>query len=98
MRSAFHFLPYAPVLFMSALTGQRVTNALELALEINNARNTRIPTSRLNTILREAVRDHPPTSNHKGAHLRIFYATQAQVDPPVFLFFTNAAASGAFRL
>ena len=91
VRNAFHFLPYAPLLFISALTGQRVTNALELALEIQNARHTRIPTSRLNTILREAVRDHPPTSIHKGAHLRIFYATQAQVDPPVFLFFTNAA-------
>ena len=91
VRSAFHFVPYAPVRFISALTGQRVTEALELALEIKNARRTRISTSKLNALLREAVRDHPPTSIHKGAHLRIFYATQAQVDPPVFLFFTNAA-------
>jgi GTP-binding protein len=91
VRSALHFIPYAPLLFISALTGQRVQNVLELALEIQNERNTRISTSKLNTILRDAVRDHPPSSVHKGAHLRLYYATQAQVNPPVFLFFTNAA-------
>ena len=91
VRASFHFVPYAPLLFISALTGQRVTHALELALEINSARKTRISTSKLNALLRDAVREHPPTSIHKGAHLRLFYATQAQVDPPVFLFFTNAA-------
>ena len=91
VRSAFHFIPYAPLLFISALTGQRVTNVLDLALEIRDSRKTRISTSKLNTLLRDAVRDHPPTSIHKGAHLRLYYATQAQVDPPVFLFFTNAA-------
>ncbi len=90
VRSALHFIPYAPLLFISALTGQRVTDAIELALEIESERKTRISTSKLNTILRDAVRDHPPSSIHKGAHLRIFYATQAQVDPPVFLFFSNA--------
>ncbi|MDQ5854593.1 MAG: ribosome biogenesis GTPase Der, partial [Chloroflexota bacterium] len=91
VRSALHFIPYAPLLFISALTGQRVTDAIELALEIKSERMTRISTSKLNTMLREAVRDHPPSSIQKGAHLRIFYTTQAQVDPPVFLFFTNAA-------
>ena len=91
VRAALHFIPYAPLLFISALTGQRVTDAIELALEIMSERKTRISTAKLNTLLREAVRDHPPTSIHKGAHLRIFYATQAQVNPPVFLFFTNAA-------
>ncbi len=91
VRKALHFIPWAPLLFISALTGQRVTNALETALEIRNSRATRISTGKLNTLLRDAVRDHPPTSIHKGAHLRLFYATQAQADPPVFLFFTNAA-------
>src|SRR3954452_19472920 len=91
VRTAFHFVPYAPLLFISALTGQRVTQVLDLALEVKNERMTRIPTSRLNTILRDAVREHPPTSIHKGAHLRIFYATQPQVAPPVFLFFANHA-------
>lgn len=90
VQAELHFIPYAPTLFISALTGQRVEKILELALQINGERNTRIPTSRLNTILRDSVRAHPPSSIHKGAHLRIFYATQAQVAPPVFLFFTNA--------
>ncbi len=90
VRNELHFIPYAPLLFISAKTGQRVDKILDLALEINGERNTRIPTSKLNNILRDAVRDHPPASIHKGAHLRIFYATQAQVAPPVFLFFSNA--------
>ncbi|GAC1359268.1 MAG: ribosome biogenesis GTPase Der [Herpetosiphon sp.] len=90
VQKAFHFVPYAPLLFVSALTGQRVEQVLELALQIQTERKTRIPTARLNTILRDAVRDHPPSSVHKGAHLRLFYATQAQVAPPVFLIFTNA--------
>ena len=90
VRSALHFIPYAPVLFISAKTGQRVEKILDLALEINGERNTRVSTSKINTILRDAARAHPPSSIHKGAHLRIFYATQAQVAPPVFLFFSNA--------
>lgn len=90
VRRSFHFIPWAPLLFISAVTGQRVTQVLEIALEIRNARKTRISTSQLNQILRESLRAHPPSSIHKGAHLRIFYATQAQGDPPVFLFFSNA--------
>lgn len=90
VRSSLHFIPYAPVLFISAKTGQRVEKILELGLQINAERNTRISTSKLNALLRDAVRQHPPSSVHKGAHLRIFYATQAQVEPPVFLFFSNA--------
>lgn len=90
VQSTLHFIPYAPMLFISAKTGQRVEKILELAQQINTERNTRISTSKINTILREAVRAHPPSSIHKGAHLRIFYATQAQVAPPVFLFFSNA--------
>jgi GTPase len=91
VREQFNFIPYAPLLFVSALTGQRVDKILPLALEIAQERQRRIPTSELNTLLREAVYDHPPTAVHKGAHLRIYYATQPQVAPPVFLFFANNA-------
>lgn len=91
VRAALNFIAYAPLLFISAKTGQRVDKILDLALEIQGERNTRIPTSKLNAILRDAVRDHPPAAIHKTAHLRIYYATQVQVAPPVFLFFTNAA-------
>jgi GTPase len=91
VREQFNFVPYAPLLFVSALTGQRIDRILPLALEIAQERQRRIPTSELNTLLREAVYDHPPTAVHKGAHLRIYYATQPQVAPPVFLFFANNA-------
>jgi GTP-binding protein len=64
---------------------------LPLALEIAQERQRRIPTAELNVLLREAVYDHPPTATHKGAHLRIYYATQPQAAPPVFLFFANNA-------
>ncbi len=91
VREAFKFIPYAPLLFISAQTGQRVDQVLPLALEIAQERQRRVPTSELNALLRDAVYDHPPTSIHKGAHLRLYYATQPQVAPPVFLFFSNNA-------
>ena len=75
----------------SGIPGQRVDQVLPLALEIAQERQRRVPTSELNALLRDAVYDHPPTSIHKGAHLRLYYATQPQVAPPVFLFFANNA-------
>jgi GTP-binding protein len=91
VREAFKFIPYAPLLFISAKSGQRVDQVLPLALEFAQERQRRVPTSELNSLLRDAVYDHPPTSVHKGAHLRLYYATQPQVAPPVFLFFANNA-------
>ena len=91
VRETFKFMPYAPLLFISAKTGQRVDQVIPLALEIAQERQRRIPTSELNALLREAVYDHAPTAVHKGAHLRLYYATQPQVAPPVFLFFANDA-------
>ncbi len=91
VREAFKFMPYAPLLFISAKTGQRVDKVLPLALDIARNRQRRIPTSELNALLRRAVYEHPPTAVHKGAHLRLYYATQPQVAPPVFLFFANQA-------
>ncbi|MBK9941339.1 MAG: ribosome biogenesis GTPase Der [Kouleothrix sp.] len=91
VRDQFNFIPYAPLLFISAATGQRVDQVIALALEIAQERQRRISTSELNTLLRQAAYDHPPTAVHKGAHLRIYYATQPQAAPPVFLFFANDA-------
>jgi GTP-binding protein len=91
VREQFNFIPFAPLLFVSALSGQRVDKIIPLALEIAQERQRRIPTSELNVLLREAAYDHPPTAIRKGAHLRIYYATQPQVAPPVFLFFANHA-------
>ena len=91
IRDQFNFIPYAPLLFISAKDGQRVDKILPLVLEIAQERQRRVPTAELNTLLREATYDHPPTAIHKGAHLRIYYGTQPQVSPPVFLFFANNA-------
>ncbi len=87
----FHFIPYAPILFISAKTGQRVDKILPLALQIAEERKRRVSTSDLNELLRQATYEHPPSAIHKGAHLRLYYATQPQAEPPVFLFFANDA-------
>jgi len=89
IQDAFRFMTYAPILFISALTGQRVQKVLPLALEIARERHKRISTSALNELLRQAIYKQPPMATKKGAHLRIYYATQPQVAPPVFLFFAN---------
>jgi GTP-binding protein len=91
VREAFKFIPYAPLMFISALDGQRTGQVLPLALEIAAERSKRIPTSQLNDLLRRATYEHPPTATHKGAHLRLYYATQPQASPPVFIFFANNA-------
>lgn len=89
VREAFKFIPYAPIIFISAKTGQRVDQVLPRAMQIALERRKRVSTSQLNMLLRQAIHDHPPTSVKVGAHLRIYFATQPQIDPPVFLFFTN---------
>lgn len=91
VRDAFKFIPYAPLIFISAKTGQRVDQVLPTALKVAVERRKRVATSQLNALLRQALYDHPPTSIKVGAHLRIYYATQPQINPPVFLFFANDA-------
>lgn len=89
VREAFKFIDYAPMIFISAKTGQRCDRILPLAREIFDERHKRVPTGELNAFLREAVRTQPPMAIKKGAHLRLYYAVQPQVNPPVFLFFAN---------
>ena len=82
------FMPYAPVLFASAKTGYHVKSILEAALKIAEMRFLRVPTARLNEVVQSAIRRHNPTViRHKP--LKIFYATQARVNPPTFVFFVN---------
>ena len=88
VRQAFRFIPYAPLLFVSALTGRKVGTVLETALRVYQERLRRVPTSGLNRLLREAVTSHSPPSK-RGKRLRFYYATQAEVDPPTFVFFVN---------
>ena len=82
------FIPYAPVIFASAKTGYHVKSVLEAALKIAEMRHLRIPTSRLNEVVQDAIRRHSPTVI-RTKPLKIFYATQARVNPPTFIFFVN---------
>ena len=87
LRQALIFVPYAPIVFVSAVTGQRVQRALELALEIQTERQKRVPTAQLNEVVRAAAAAHRIASH--GKPLRIYYATQPAVSPPTFVFFVN---------
>lgn len=88
IRERLHFLPYAPIIFISALSGQRIHQVLETAHNVWQQRYIRIQTAELNRILREAVEHHPPPP--KGTRcLKLYYATQVAVDPPVILFHVN---------
>jgi GTP-binding protein len=82
------FIPYAPVVFASAKTGYHVQSLLDIVLNIAEMRYLRIPTSRLNEVVQEAVRRHNPTV-FKGKVMKIYYATQTQVNPPTFVVFVN---------
>ena len=95
IRGEVPFLDFAPVISISAKTGQRVGKVLEAAVDIWGERRKRIPTGELNRLVIEAVeRNVPPIV--KGKRPKIFYATQAAVAPPTFVFFARAAASVHF--
>ena len=88
VREKLHFVPYAPIIFISALTGQRIHSVLDVANRIYETRFMRIQTSDVNRILREAMRNHPPPM--KGTRrLKIYFGTQVAISPPVFLFHLN---------
>ncbi len=84
----FEFLPYAPLLFVSSLTGKNIEKVLDLILGIKEKRETRIPTGELNDFLNKAILKKPPVSTDKH-QVNIKYATQADINPPKFVFFAN---------
>lgn len=82
------YLSYAPILFISAKTGQRVNKLFELINSVASQNSLRVSTSTLNQVLNEAIAIvQPPTD--KGKRLRIFYMTQASTKPPTFVVFVN---------
>ena len=86
----FSFMPYAPILFISAKTGQRVERLFELIKYVHEQNTMRISTGMLNDILADATaRVQPPTD--KGKRLKIYYMTQASTKPPTFVCFCNRA-------
>ena len=90
IRIALSYMTYAPIMYVSALTGQRITNLFGQINAVYSSSVMRISTGMLNDVLREAVtRVQPPTD--KGKRLRIYYMTQTSVAPPTFVIFCNSA-------
>ena len=88
IRTELSYMPYAPMIFLSAKTGLRVENLFALIRKVYAASTTRITTGNLNAILADATaRVQPPTD--KGRRLKIFYMTQAGIQPPTFVCFCN---------
>jgi len=88
VQETLKFLPYVPVLFVSALRRRGIPQVVDAALRVREARFQRLSTGELNDLVRDAVAAHAPPSKW-GQRLRFYYATQARVDPPTFVFFVN---------
>jgi GTP-binding protein len=88
VRDGLNFLSYAPLLFISAETGQRVNKIMGAVMEVHAARHHRLSTGELNDLLRDIVAHHPPPTKG-GTQLKFYYATQVAVAPPTFVFFVN---------
>ena len=90
LRDKFKYLDYAPVTFVSALSGLRVMELFPKIDEVAAARAYRVPTPELNAVMREAVSRRPPAAE-RGRPVRIRYATQVAIKPPTFLIFSTAS-------
>ena len=95
VRKELNFLDYVPVLYISAKTGQRVGQVLPLAMQVQEERLARLPTSQINQVLQEAQDTHPAPS-HGGRQLKIYYSTQVRSDPPTFILYVNDPKLGHF--
>lgn len=88
LQNDFSFMSFAPILFISAKTGQRIDKLFELISFVHSQNSMRISTGKLNEVLANATaRVQPPTD--KGKRLKIYYMTQASTRPPTFIFFVN---------
>ena len=88
IRDNFQYIPYAPIVFVSAVTKQRLHKLPDVIKQISQSQNTRIPSAVLNDVVMDAVAINP-TPTDKGKRLKIFYATQVSVKPPTFVIFVN---------
>jgi GTP-binding protein len=95
LRRKMKFLDYAPILHISALTGERAPKVIETIDKVAAARRQRIPTPRLNKFIEAITLTNPPISPGRK-HVRILYAAQIGVAPPSFVFFTNVATTFHF--
>ncbi len=88
IRSSFKFLPFAPILFVSAETGQRVSKIMPELEKVFTQFNRSVPTPALNKVLQDAVEQHPPPVYHHK-RVKLFYITQTGVRPPTFTVFAS---------
>jgi len=88
IRTALAYMPYAPIVYVSALTGQRIHTLFDHIRYVHNQATTRISTGMLNDVLAEATMKAQPPSD-KGRRLKIYYMTQISVAPPTFVLFCN---------
>jgi GTP-binding protein len=95
LRRQLKFLDYAPVLHISAATGERLPRLLETIDKVAAARQKRVPTAELNRFVAAVTAVHPPASPGRR-EVRILYAAQTSVTPPTFVFFTNVATTFHF--
>jgi GTP-binding protein len=90
IRRQLKFMPYAPILYISAKFGQEVSKIMPQAIQVYQERLKRLPTTRVNSVVQQAVSAHTlPRIGSK--QLKILYVTQAEVNPPTFVFFVNDA-------
>jgi GTP-binding protein len=90
LRAHFKFLTYAPILFVSALSGQRVARIMDKVEKVAMEFNRQISTPALNQVLKEATLSHQPPM-YKGKRVKLYYMTQTAVRPPSFVIFANRA-------
>ncbi len=89
VRTALAYMPYAPIIYVSALTGQRVATIYELINKVYSEQRKRISTGMLNDLLNDATTRVQPPSD-KGRRLKVYYMTQTSVAPPTFVIFCNS--------
>jgi GTP-binding protein len=88
IRQELNFMAYVPLLFISALNGQRVEQVLPMALRVQEERLARLTTSEFNQVIQKAQDSHPAPS-HAGRSLKMYYGTQVRSDPPTFMIYCN---------
>lgn len=88
IRDSFKFMSYAPIVFISALSGQRVTKLFQVINKVSKAHSFRVSTSVLNEVILEAIAITPPNVD-KGRRVKIYYVTQVRNKPPTFVVFVN---------
>lgn len=93
LRETFRSMPWAPVEFTTAKSGRHVKTVVDTARRLYRQSSTRVPTARLNTLIRAAIDANRPPADGRGRPVRVYYATQVEVNPPTIVLSTSAPRS-----